>query len=86
MGDFVTRGTLPMDPRSPALTEACLDLRNAVGTVVSAYTSGTLPAAAAGNYGLLVRVKDANAPELVKICITTSAGAYEWVVVAQSSA
>ncbi len=52
---------------------------------LAVYTTAARPAASVGNEGTLIRVKDASSPEQVQVCVTTSAGAYEWVVVALAS-
>lgn len=53
--------------------------------VAPEFETATLPTADATWLGRLVRLKDAGAPEQILICITTSGGAYEWVVVALAS-
>ena len=49
------------------------------------YTTAARPAASSANEGMLIRVKDPASPEQVQVCVTTSAGGYEWVIVAMAS-
>lgn len=49
------------------------------------YTTAARPAASSANEGMLIRVKDTSSPEQVQVCVTTSAGAYEWITVALAS-
>jgi hypothetical protein len=49
------------------------------------FTTATRPAAATGQAGRIIRLKDPATPEMVQVCITTSGGGHEWVTVGLAS-
>lgn len=49
------------------------------------YTTGTAPAAGATWHRKPITVKDPGAAEQVWLCVQTSAGGYEWLIVGQAS-
>jgi hypothetical protein len=55
-------------------------------SVIPVYTLKNRPTASAESEGWLIRVKEPKSPGKVYVCLATSTGLYEWVLIASASA